>query len=165
MLLYITAEDVLGDASPERRGKRPLHTIPATLSALYDMGMRHHVRSAAMLWPRDSGFEAVADWKLDRLVIRVALYARERLGLDPGGSLAVVGGMGWLWPVVDFAAMGFGAASLGIGPDVPDDALVEALGRQRAERGLRDGRGGGGAPRSPCGGPAVSPAPSSRPRA
>ena len=127
MLLYITAEDVLGEASPERRGKHPLHTIPATLSALFDMGMRHHGRSAAMLWPRDAGFEAVADWKLDRLVIRVALYARERLGLNPGGSLAVVGGMGWLWPVVDFAATGFGAASLGAGPDVPDDALVEAL--------------------------------------
>jgi hypothetical protein len=127
MLLYITAEDMLGDASPERRRPRPLHTVPATLSSLYDMGMRNHVRNAAMLWPRDSGFEAVVDWKLDRLVIRLALYARERLGLDPGGSLAVVGGMGWLWPVVDFAAMGFGAASVGIGPDVPDDALGAAL--------------------------------------
>ena len=129
MLLYITAEDMLGDASPEHRGKRPLPSIPPTLSALYDMGMRHHARTAVMLWPCDSGFEAVADWKLDRLVIRVALYARERLGLNPGGSLAVAGGMGWLWPVVDFAAMGFGAASVGIGPDVPDDVVVEALGR------------------------------------
>lgn len=127
MLLYITAEDMLADAAPERRGPRPLHTIPATLSALYDLGMRHHVRSAAMLWPRDSGFEAVEDWRLDRLVIRVALYARERLGLNPGGSLAVVGGMGWLWPVVDFAAMGFGATSLGIAPDVADEALGQAL--------------------------------------
>jgi hypothetical protein len=127
MLLYITAEDMLSNAGPERRGPRPLHMIPSTLSALYDMGMRHHLRSAAMLWPRDSGFESIVDWRLDRLVIRVALYARERLGLNPGGSLAVVGGMGWLWPVVDFAAMGFGAASLGIGPDVADDALGEAL--------------------------------------
>jgi hypothetical protein len=127
MLLYITAEDLLGEASPERRGPRPLHTIPATLSALFDMGMRHHARSAVMLWPRDSGFEPVEDWKLDRLVIRVALHARERLGLNPGGSLAVAGGMGWLWPVVDFAAMGFGAASLGIAPDAPDDAVVDTL--------------------------------------
>jgi hypothetical protein len=127
MLLYVTVEDLLDDPGPERRGSRPPHAIPATLSALYDLGMRHHVRSAAMLWPSDSGFETVADWRLDRLVIRVALYARERLGLNPGGNLAVVGGMGWLWPVVDFAAMGFGAASLGIGPDVGDDALGEAL--------------------------------------
>jgi hypothetical protein len=127
MLLYITAEDVLGEAIPERRGRPPLHTIPSTLSALYDMGMRHHVRAAVMLWPSASGFESVPDWRLDRLVIRVALYARERLGLSPGGSLAVVGGMGWLWPIVDFAAMGFGAASVGIEPDAPDDALVAAL--------------------------------------
>jgi hypothetical protein len=127
MLAYITAEDVLGDAFPERRERRPLQAIPSTLSALYDMGMRHHLRSAAMLWPNASGFESVPDWRLDRLVIRVALYARERLGLSPGGSLAVVGGMGWLWPVVDFAATGFGAASVGIEPDAPDDALVAAL--------------------------------------
>jgi hypothetical protein len=127
MLLYITAEDVLADAFPEPRGRHPLHAIPSTLSALYDMGMRHHVRSAVMLWPSASGFESVPDWRLDRLVIRVALYARERLGLNPGGSLAVVGGMGWLWPIVDFAATGFGAASVGIGPDVPDDALGATL--------------------------------------
>ena len=46
MLLYITAEDVFGGPTPERRGPRPLHTIPDTVSALYDMGMRHHVRDA-----------------------------------------------------------------------------------------------------------------------
>ena len=44
MLLYITAEDVFGSDTPERRGPRPLHAIPATLAGLYDLGLRHHVR-------------------------------------------------------------------------------------------------------------------------
>jgi hypothetical protein len=127
MLGYITAEDVLGDTGPGRKGPRPLHTMPTTLSALYDMGMRHHVRPAVMLWARSGGFEAVPDWRLDRLVIRVALFARERLGLAPGGCLAVIGESSWLWPVVDFAAMGFGASSLGIEHDVADEALAGAL--------------------------------------
>jgi len=34
MLLYITAEDVFGSGTPERRGPRPLHTIPETLAEL-----------------------------------------------------------------------------------------------------------------------------------
>ena len=42
MLLYITAEDMLGDATFEHPRPRPLQAIPPTLSALYDMGMRHH---------------------------------------------------------------------------------------------------------------------------
>ena len=48
MLLYITAEDVFGSGTPERRGPRPLHTIPETLAGLVDLGLRHHVRAAAM---------------------------------------------------------------------------------------------------------------------
>ncbi len=82
MLLYITAEDVFGDARPERRGPRPLHTIPATVAALFDLGMRHHLRQSVLSWARDgSGFEPCPDWRLDRLVIRLALHARETLGL------------------------------------------------------------------------------------
>jgi len=50
MLLYITAEDVFGSGTPERRGPRPLHTIPPTVAGLYDLGLRHHVRPAAMAW-------------------------------------------------------------------------------------------------------------------
>lgn len=127
MLLYITAEDVLGGETPERRGPRPLHRIPETLSALYDMGMRHHARGSVLSRARDGAFEPLPDWQLDRLVIRVALYGRENLGLEPGRRAAVFGRLSWLWPVVDGAAIGFGAASVGIEHDVPDDALLAVL--------------------------------------
>ena len=108
MLLYITAEDVFGSGAPERRGPRPLHTIPETLSGLVDLGLRHHVRAAAMTWWADEAFVPVPDWKLDRLAIRMALFGRERLGLEPGERVVVMGRLGWLWPALDFGAMGFG---------------------------------------------------------
>jgi hypothetical protein len=128
MLLYITAEDVFGDeAAPQRRGPRPLHSIPATLAALYDMGMRHHVRAAAMLWPEADALAPVPDWRLDRLVIRIALYSREQLGLEPGTRAAAFGRLGWLWPAVDFAAQGFGAAAVGLEHDLGDDDVAAVL--------------------------------------
>jgi hypothetical protein len=137
MLLYITAEDVFGDGAPERPGPRPLHRIPLhripeTVAGLYDLGLRHHVRPAAMAWPADNGFEPVPDWKLDRLAIRTALFGRERLGVEPGDRVAVVGRLGWLWPVVDFAAMGFGAVAVGLEHDLADAVLVDILGQANA---------------------------------
>ena len=158
MLLYITAEDVFGSDTPKRRGPEPLHTIPATVAALYDLGLRHHVRDAAMLWPAALGFEAVPDWKLDRLAIRLALFGRERLGVEPGGRVAVFGRLGWLWPVADFAAMGFGSVPVGLEHDLGDDALQAALDRaaprvvlatdpgsgERLRRLRREGRAGSG---------------------
>ena len=127
MLLYITAEDVFGSESPEQRGPRPLHTIPPTVAGLFDLGLRHHVRRAALAWWTDGSLELVPDWRLDRLAIRIALFGRERLGLEPGGHVAVLGPLGWLWPAVDFAAMGFGVVPVGIEHDVGDDDLVEIV--------------------------------------
>jgi hypothetical protein len=129
MLLYITAEDVFGDA-PAPGAPRPHPGAPATLGALYDQGMRHHQRRAALHCVE---LGAVPDWKLDRLVIRIALYAREKLGLEPGSRAAVFGRPGWLWPVVESAVQGWGAAAVGIAHDAPDDALVAAL-REAAPR-------------------------------
>ena len=124
MLLYITAEDVFASDTPERRGKGPLHTIPETLAGLYDLGLRHHVRSAALAWWTDGALERVPDWKLDRLAIRLALFGRERLGLEPGERVAVLGRLGWLWPALDFAAMGFGVLPVGLEHDLSDDAVA-----------------------------------------
>ena len=127
VLFYITAEDVFGQPTPGKRGPRPLHTIPTTVSGLYDLGMRHHIRSSVLSREAGLGFEAMPDWQLDRLVIRVALYSRENLGLEPGRRAAVFGRLSWLWPVVDFATTGFGAASVGIEHDVSDEALEAVL--------------------------------------
>ena len=127
MLLYITAEDVFGDGAPKRQGPRPLHRIPETVAGLYDLGLRHHVRPAAMAWPTAEGFESVPDWKLDRLAIRTALFGRERLGVEPGERVAIFGRLGWLWPVVDFAALGFGSVAVGLEHDLADAVLVDIL--------------------------------------
>jgi len=131
MLLYITAEDVFGSAPPERGGPRPLHRIPETVAGLFDLGLRHHVREAAMAWPTDDGFEWVPDWKLDRLAIRIALFGREKAGVEPGERVAVVGRLSWLWPVVDFAAMGFGAVPVGIEHGLSDPAIAEVIAEAR----------------------------------
>jgi AMP-binding enzyme len=158
VLLYITAEEVLHQDMPERRGPRPLHTIPTTVSALYDMGMRHHVRPAVMSLPAGDAFEEVPDWKLDRLVIRTALYGRERLGLEAGVRAAVFGRLSWLWPVVDFAVTGLGAISVGIEHDVSDETLETVLREaeprvvfatdSRSVERLDDVRGAGRLPRA-----------------
>ncbi len=127
MLLYLTAEDVFGGETPERGGPRPLHTIPATVSGLFDLGLRHHVRRAALASWTGGSLEPVPDWRLDRLAIRVALFGRERMGLEPGGRVLLLGGLGVLWPAVDFAAMGFGLVPVGVEHDVSDDALAAAV--------------------------------------
>jgi hypothetical protein len=123
MLLYITAEDVFGGA-PAHGAPRPQDGVPATLGALYDQGMRHHARRAVL---HSAELGAVPDWKLDRLVIRIALYGREKLGLEPGTRAAVFGRPSWLWPAVESAVQGFAAAAVGIAHDAPDEALLKAL--------------------------------------
>jgi AMP-binding enzyme len=127
MLLYITAEDILGGETPKRRGPRPLHTIPETMAGLFDLGLRHHVRPAVMAWWTEGALEWVPDWKLDRLAIRLALFGRERLGLEPGERVAILGPLGWLWPALDFAAMGFGVLPVGIEHGLPDDAVADIV--------------------------------------
>jgi hypothetical protein len=124
MLLYLTAEDVFGSGLPERRGPRPLHTIPPTVAGLFDLGLRHHVRRAALASWTNGSLEAVPDWRLDRLAIRIALFGRERMGLEPGDRVLVVGRLDVLWPTVDFAGMGFGLVPVGVEHDVGDDVLA-----------------------------------------
>ncbi len=80
-----------------------------------------------MKWWTGGALEAVPDWKLDRLAIRLALFGRERLGLEPGERVVVMGRLGWLWPALDFAAMGFGVVPVGLEHDLSDDAVAFAF--------------------------------------
>jgi hypothetical protein len=89
--------------------------------------MRHHQRRFALVRPQGDGLAGDPDWKLDRLVIRIALYCREKLGLEPGSRAAICGPLGWLWPAAEFAIQGFSAVSVGIDPDLEDAALAAAL--------------------------------------
>lgn len=127
MLLYVTIEEVLGE--PERRGSRPARALPraTTLGELYDQAMRHHERQAVMLHFENGQLEPVPDWKFDRLVIRLALYMRERLKLEPGERVAIFGPLRRFWPVAEFAALGFGGVPVGLEHDLDDGALAHAL--------------------------------------
>jgi hypothetical protein len=127
MLLYLTAEDVFGSGTPERRGPRPLHTIPPTVAGLLDLGLHHHVRQAALASWTNGSLGAVPDWRLDRLAIRLALFGRERMGLEPGDRVLVLGRLGVLWPTLDVAGMGFGLVPVGVEHDVGDDALAAVI--------------------------------------
>src|SRR4029453_18741663 len=118
MLLYTAAEDVLGSA-PDPRRPGPLHGAPATLGALYDRGMRHHARRAVL---QCAELQAAPDWRLDRLLIRIALYGREKLGLEPGTRAVVFGRLGWLWPARGWPVEGVGAAGGGVAHAGPDPA-------------------------------------------
>ena len=99
-----------------------------------------------MTWWTDEALEPVPDWKLDRLAIRLALFGRERLGLEPGERVVVMGRLGWLWPALDFAAMGFGVVPVGLEHDLSDDAVAFAS-SPRPRRGRPSRR----TPRAPRG--------------
>ncbi len=123
MFFYITAEDVFGSDTP-RRAPRPPHPTPDTLCGLYDLGLRHHVRPAVLSCWTDGVQTSFPDWKFDRLAIRLALFGRERLGLEPGQRALVMGPLGWLWPALDFATTGFGVVPVGLEHDASDDAIA-----------------------------------------
>ena len=77
--------------------------------------------------------------------------------MEPGDRVAIFGRLSWLWPVVDFAAMGFGSVAVGLEHDLADAVLVDILSQAgaravfatdpesagRAERLRREGRLGG----------------------
>ena len=121
MLLYVTAGE------PQEREFRPLRTIPETLAGLYDLGMRQHIRRAVLLDCVDGEWREMPDWRLDRLVIRLAVHSRERLDVIPGDRVAIFGPSSWLWPAVEFAAMGFGCVAVGLSHLLSDGELSAAL--------------------------------------
>ena len=131
----------LRERHPKRRGPRPLHTIPATLAGLVDLGLRHHVRAAAMTWWADGALDAGA-----RLEARPARHparplrpraARARAGRARGrhgtARLAVAGGR----------LRGHGlrrACRSASSTTCPTTRVGLRLRRGRAAGGLRDGR-------------------------
>jgi hypothetical protein len=121
VLLYVSTGE------PEEREFHPLHSMPASVAGLFDLGMRHHVRKGALLLWEAQAWADMPDWRLDRLVIRLALYGRERLGLAAGDRVAILGPLHWLWPAVDFAAHGFGWIPVGLSPRLADADLRDAL--------------------------------------
>lgn len=121
MLLYVTTGE------PQEREARPLHTIPKTVCGLYDLGMREHSRKALLLHRDSDAWLEMPDWRFDRMVIRIAVYARERLNVDGGDRLAIMGPLSPLWLAGEFAILGLGGAAVGLSPALSDDEIVAAL--------------------------------------
>jgi len=121
MLLYVTTGE------PQEREARPLHTIPKTVCGLYDLGMREHSRKALLLHREGDGWLETPDWRFDRMVIRIAVYARERLNVGAGERLAIMGPLTPLWLAAEFAILGLSGAAVGLSPALSDDEIVAAL--------------------------------------
>jgi hypothetical protein len=121
MLLYVTTDE------PRDRRPRPLPVIPDTINRLYDLGMRDHDRSALLLARDGNGWGETPDWRFDREVIRLALYAQERLEVHPQVSVAIVGPVRPLSLSSEFAMLGLGATVLGLSHELGDGELGEAL--------------------------------------
>ena len=105
----------------------PLRAVPETLNRLHADAMREHARRSALLVREDAGWNPVPDWRLDRQVIRVALYLRERLGVEPGQRVALLGELRPEWLIADLATLGLGAVSVAIDPRLQRADLTAAL--------------------------------------
>jgi len=109
------------------REVQPSATLPPTLNQLYLRAMREHARTGALLRWQGTGWEPVPDWRLDRQVIRLALYLREQLGLGSGDRVAVISELRPEWLVADLAAIGLGAESVGLDHRLPAEPLGRLL--------------------------------------
>ena len=106
---------------------RPLGTLPETLAQLYLQAMRHHAREAVLLSRNGEQWAPLPDWRFDRQVIRIALYLKERAGVKPGDRVAIVSELRQEWLAAEWAAVGLGAVSVAVDPDLPPARLTGAL--------------------------------------
>lgn len=123
MFLYI--DSLFGEG--RERETQPLHTVPDTLTSLYLLAMREHDRAGVFLYGSGDRWEAMPDWRFDRRVIRTALYAKERLGVEAGQRVAIVSELRPEWFMVDFAATGLGALSVAVPSELSADRLAGTL--------------------------------------
>jgi hypothetical protein len=114
-------------AERTERTDQPLGTVPETLNQLYLQAMRHHSREAALLSRVGTRWNPTPDWRLDRQVIRTALYLQERVGVKPGDRVALVSELCPEWLVADLAGLAIGAVSVAVDPGLPPERLLGAL--------------------------------------
>ena len=114
-------------AEGRAREVTPLRAVPETLNRLHAEAMREHARRSALLVREDGEWNSTPDWRLDRHVIRVALYLRERFGIEPGDRVALLAELRPEWLIADLAALGLGAVSVAIDPRLRGDELTAVL--------------------------------------
>ncbi len=90
---------------------------PATLASLFLGAMRRHDRKAALLQRDGARWRETPDWRLERQVIRLALFLKERGALSPGGRVLIVSRLRPELVVAELAALAQGAAAIVVDPD------------------------------------------------
>jgi len=120
-------ESLFAESSPRKIEPRETGHGPETLNRLYLHCMREHERKAALLYLRDERWESLPDWRLDRWVIRLALYLQERVGVSAGDRVAIVSELRPEAAVADFAGLGLGAVSVMVDAGVPANSLIAGL--------------------------------------
>jgi hypothetical protein len=90
---------------------------PATLASLFLGAMRKHDRKAALLQRDGARWRETPDWRLERQVIRLALFLKERGALAPGGRVLIVSRLRPELVVAELAALSQGAAAIVVDPD------------------------------------------------
>jgi hypothetical protein len=100
---------------------------PTTLAGLHLLAERKHDREAVLQTRSDGHWVRMPDWRFDRHVIRVGLFLHERLGLEAGDRIALMGPLRAEWVVADWAAVTRGATSVVVEGTLAD-AAWEAIG-------------------------------------
>jgi hypothetical protein len=125
-LLFVAYLDSLL-AEGGAREVTPLRAVPETLNRLHADAMREHARRSALLAGEGAEWKPTPDWRLDRQIIRLGLYLRERLGVAPGERVVLLSELRPEWLIADLAALGLGAVSVAIDPRLQRDELADAL--------------------------------------
>jgi hypothetical protein len=100
---------------------------PTTVARLFLASMRKHDRAAALLHHDGAKWRETPDWRLERQVIRLGLFLRERAGFVPGDRLAIVSGLRPELVVAELAAATQGAASVVLDPALSRPELAAVL--------------------------------------
>ncbi len=123
-----SAIDSLFAGRRERAERKPPKATP-TLAETYLAAMRTHQRRAAILhWGEERWLET-PDWRLDRQVIRLGLFLRERFGLKPVDRVAILSGVCREWALAELASLVQGAVPVALDPALPEDLLASMLAR------------------------------------
>lgn len=95
-----------------------------TLGALHLEVERKHERAAVLVRLERDERLATPDWRFHRQIIRVALWLRERAGLEPGDRVALVAPLSHEALVIDWATVTQGSTLVVLGPE-PSAAALE----------------------------------------
>jgi long-chain acyl-CoA synthetase len=127
LILVGYLDQIFSEAGPREVTPLRTRTMPETLNRLHADAMRNHARANALLAQENGRWNATPDWRLDRQIIRLGLYLRERLGVESGQRVALLSELRPEWLIADLASVGLGAISVAIDSRLEGDELAAAL--------------------------------------